>query len=509
MSTTAESADAMTDLDAGERIPPVAEPRRLASQAVRGGAVLVAARLAMQVAVWMVTLAVARILHPDDYGLMTLAAVFLILADLLAEAGFGKALIHEDDLRPTDVASAFTVSLALAIALYGVLFAVAGAAEVFLEAPGLQLLLRVLGLMVPLVPFRAIPLALLDRDLKLGRQAATHVLSSVVQSSLVLGLALAGAGYWALAAGALAARVLEVFVLSYAAGWRPRLVWPTADSWRLLKFGIHASLASLLWFVFSNSDFAIVGKLAGATALGYYALAFQLISLPVQKLTTNTNQIAYPVFCRLRHDLPLLRDWFLRVTGLLGFVGMPAMAGMALVAEDGIAVVLGERWAPAVLPFQLLAVVGILMIYGAALPPLLNAVGRPDLNLRYTAVCTLLFPAGFLIGARMAGVTGVCIAWLILYPIVIGSLVVLTRPLTGVGLGALVWAQREVTAAVVFMTGVVLAVRMGMADDERVWLRLAASITAGVAAYAGLMLAVARRTVLADVRALARELRGG
>jgi teichuronic acid exporter len=505
MSTTAETR---ASIDAAEVARPP-ESRRLVGRAVRGGAILMAARLAMQAFVWTVTLVVARILHPDDYGLMTLATVCLILADLLAEAGFGKALIHKEDLRPGDVHAAFTMSFAVAVALYGVLFAVAGPAGEYLDVPGLPLLLRVLGLMVLLVPFRAIPLALLDRNLKLGRQAAAHVLCSVVQASLVLGLALAGAGYWALAAGAMTARVLEVVVLSYAAGWRPKLAWPAAGSGELLKFGIHASLASLLWFIYSNSDFAIVGKLAGATALGYYALAFQLISLPVQKLTANTNQIVYPVFCRLRHDPALLRDWYLRLTVLLGFLGMPAMAGMALVADDGFAVVLGPRWQPAVLPFQLLSVVGILMVYGVSLPPLLNALGRPDVNVRYAGTCTLLYPAAFAIGATTSGVTGVCIAWLILYPVILASLVTLTHRLTGVGLGALVWAQRQVVGAVLFMTAVVLAVRWGMADSERVWLRLVASVAAGAAAYAAVMLALARQTVLADVRALVRELRGG
>ncbi len=122
---------------------------------------------------------------------------------------------------------------------------------------------------------------------------------------------------------------------------------------------------------------------------------------------------------------------------------------------------------------------------------------------------TLLYPAAFVIGATTAGVTGVCIAWLILYPLILACLVALTRRLTGVGLGALVWAQRTVVGAVLFMTVVVLAVRWGMADSERLWLRLVASIAAGMAAYAGVMLALARQTVLADVRALVREMRGG
>jgi O-antigen/teichoic acid export membrane protein len=483
-------------------------PRRLAGRAVRGGVLLLAARLAMQLFVWGVTLAVARILLPDDYGLMTMATVFLVLADLLADAGFGKALIHKDQLRPSDVASAFTMSLTLSVMLYGVLFVVAGPGEEFLALPGFTLLLRVLGLLVLLVPFRTIPLALLDRDLRMGQQAAAHVICSVVQSGMVLGLALAGAGYWALAAGAMTARVLEVAVLSYAARWRPSVVHPGPESWELLRFGMHASFASLLWFFYSNSDFAIVGKLAGATALGYYALAFQLISLPVQKLTANANQVAYPVFCRLRDDPVRLRDWYLRLTVLLGFVGMPVLAGMALVADDAFALVLGPRWQPAVLSFQLLSVVGILMVYGATFPPLFNALGRPDVSLRYTAACTILFPAGFTVGGVFWGVTGVCIVWLVLYPLIIGVLAVLTRRLTGVGPLTLLWAQRPILGATLFMTSVVLIVRWSLEGSDRPWLRLILCIVAGVAAYTGVLLALARSTVLADLRSLLRELRG-
>src|SRR5262249_13200003 len=222
-----------------------------------------------------------------------------------------------------------------------------------------------------LVPCRAIPSALLDRELHLGRQSVVHVLAVVVQSGLVLGLALGGLGYWALATGALAARLIEAAALAGLARWRPRWRLPGSRARGLLAFGIHVSLGSLLWFVYSNSDYAIVGRLAGATALGYYALAFQLNSLPVQKLTANVNQVAYPVFCRLQHDRPRLRAWYLRLTVLLGFFGTPALAGMILVAEDAFVVLLGDQWLPAVLPFRLLGGAGILMVFSHSLPPLL------------------------------------------------------------------------------------------------------------------------------------------
>jgi O-antigen/teichoic acid export membrane protein len=486
-------------------------PSRLARRALRGGALLLAARLATQLLVWPVTLWVARLLLPYDYGVMTWGMVFLVLADLLAEAGIGKALIHKEDLQPDDIASAFTFSLALSALLYAVLFLAAGPAADFLALAEFAPFLRVLGLLVLLIPFRAVPLALLDRDLLLGRQALVHSLCSLTQAGLVLGLALAGVGYWALASGAMVARLLEVLALLRASGWRPRLRAPWKDAARtraLLVFGLHVSVTNLLWFLYSNSDFAILGKLAGPVVLGYYALAFQLITLPVQKLTAHANRVAYPVFCRLQNDRARLRDWYLRLTVLLGFVGMPALAGMALVAEDAFALFLGERWLPAVLPFQLLSVVGILMVYATSLPPLFNALGRPDVNVRYTAVCTLLYPVGFYLGARTGGLEGVCLAWLVLYPLVFACLVLRTRRLTGVGLLDLLRAQLPVVGAVLFMTGVVLALRWAMRDTAWPWLRLLLAIAAGVLAYAGVLLALARHTVLADLRNLVRELRG-
>src|SRR5262249_53789786 len=153
----------------------------------------------------------------------------------------------------------------------------------------------------------------------------------------------------------------EAVILPYLAGWRPCVGMPGRHAMVLLRFGVHVSLGALLWFVWSNADYAVVTKVVGPAALGYYALAFQLISLPVQKLTGNVNQAVYPLYCRIQHDRARLRDWYLRVTALLSFLGMPVLGGMAIVADDAFALFLGEKWLPAVVPFQVLAVVGMIM----------------------------------------------------------------------------------------------------------------------------------------------------
>ena len=486
-----------------------------------------AARLLVQVVAWGVTVTVARLLVPDDYGVMSYGVVFIVLADMLAEAGVGRALIHKATLTREDLAAAFTLNLLLACAMYAALWSTAGVLADFLQTPELATMLPVLGLMVLLGPFRAVAFALLDRDLRMGRQAAVHVFFSLQQSVTVVALALMGYGYWSLVAGAVLGRVFEVVGLFLATRWTPRL---TLTPWRhgdLIRFGLNVSFSSLLLFFYNYSIFPIVGMVVGTPTLGLLSFAFQIISLPTQKITISVNQVAYPVFCQLRNDRATLKAWYLRVTVLLGFFGVPVLAGMAIVAPEAFGLLLGAKWLPAVLPFRLLAGVGLMMIYAASLPPLFDGIGRPDLTLRYSAFCAVLFPTasycgvtwGFQLAGGHGGLVGVCLAWLVLYPLVIVGLVALTRPITGVGVLDLARPQWSVALAAVVMMFAVWLVRSPIprldptlyeaADVRfRLVLRLVLSIVVGAAVYAGVMVLVARRTVLADLVRLYKELRG-
>jgi O-antigen/teichoic acid export membrane protein len=186
---------------------------------------------------------------------------------------------------------------------------------------------------------------------------------------------------------------------------------------------------------------------------------------------------------------------------------MPVLVGMALVADDGFAVVLGEKWQAAVLPFRLLTVAGVTMVVATTLAPLFNAVGRPDLSLKYTAVCAAVFPALFYLLGSKYGLVGVCLGWM-LYPVVVGALVSMTRGVTGVGLGDLLRVLASVFAAIGVMAAVVLSAAWCLSGLSSAALRLIVLISLGAITYAAAIWILARNTVLADVRTLWRELRG-
>jgi O-antigen/teichoic acid export membrane protein len=497
-----------------DRPPAGAEPlqretaMRLCRRAVRGGTIFLVTRLGIQGFQWIVTLFLARLLLPDDYGLMATAGVLLGLAETVAEAGLGRALIQKKAVTATEQAQAFTLGLLLSVGLYGALWGLAPLAAQHLERPQFALFLRVTALGLLCVPVQAVGAALLERELKFGAQSAIQTAAALVHSVLVLVLACRGYGAWALGLSALAVKLLQSAATGYASRWRPSLAWPSAAAGRLARYGALISLSSLCWYVYSNADFAVLSLLKGTAALGYYFMAYQLISIPTEKLSAHINQVAFATFCRLQDDRARMRGWFSRLIALLALVGAPALIGLALVADDAIPWLLGERWRPAVLPLQLLAPVGAVMVFSYTLSPYFNALGRPDLNLQYAAVCAVLFPPVFLAAGRAAGTVGVCLAWLLLYPGIVAVFIHRTRLLTGFGLRDFLRPLGPVLRGVLCMGAAVFLVRRALAGEGLIAWRLAAAIFTGAAVYAVAILAFGRRTVVADVGILLRELRG-
>jgi PST family polysaccharide transporter len=488
--------------------PPRTELTELKRVAVRGGLVLLGTRLFVQAFTWIVTIMVARFLRPYDYGVITSGGIFVGLADLLVEAGFGKALVQRAHASADDLAECFTLSLLISSVLYALLFVAAESAARFMSTPDLVPYLRVVGVVLLLTPFRTIPLSLLERRLMMGSQSSLFLFSALIQSSMVLSLAMMGWGFWALAAGSIVARLLDAFLMSWRASWIPRLRQPRRSTATLIRFSLNVTGTAFLWYFYSNSDFAVVGHLTGPAALGYYALAYQLVSLPVQKLVANCNQISYPILCRLQDDPERLRRWFLRLTVMVGFISLPALVGMSLVADDAIPMILGEKWRPAVLPFQIMSCAGVVMILSASLPPLFIALGRPDITLKYALACFVLLPSSFYLVGRRYGVVGVATTWSTLYPLVVLALISMTRPVTGLGVTDFLRSHQFTLISLAFMIITVLVTRYSLSHEQSMWLRLGLSITAGVCSYGVASWVVARHIVLIELRTFWRELRG-
>jgi lipopolysaccharide exporter len=304
------------------------------------------------------TAVLARLLTPTAFGLIAFAGVFLRFVNYFAKAGITQALVQKPRLRPEDVRAAFALSTGLGLVFSLVVFVAAPFAAAVGQDPELIPVLRWLTVGLVINGLGAPSTALLRRDLRFKGLAGIDVVSYIVGYFVVgLGLAIAGAGVYALV-GATLVQAIVAALSGYIMVQHPLLPTKRRTSYReILDFGARVSLVSFLEFLKSNLDTLAVGRWAGAAQLGVYNRANLLADLPAQRLTSGFSQVLFPSFSAIQHDPDRLRSAYLSAVGMAAAVILPLNAGMAVAARELVLVMLGTQWLAAidVLPWLLLA----------------------------------------------------------------------------------------------------------------------------------------------------------
>ena len=388
-------------------------------------------RLLSQILTWAVTIVVIRLLSPGDYGLLAMATIFVGFLALVAEAGLGSALVQAPELDDLTLRRIFGAVILIDFALFALQFAAAPAIAHFFDEEHLVAIIRVLALQFLLMIFGVIPTSLLARKLDFRRQSMVGMASAVVGSLSTLGMAIAGYGVWALVFGSLVTQLFNTVAINAVL---PFLRWPdfSLKGMRgLLVFGGQVTAARIMWFFYSQADIFIVGKLLGKELLGFYSISMHLGSLPVQKISSVINQVAYPAFAQTQHRPDAVRAYMLKSIRLMSFFAFPVLWGVSSISQEIVAVLLGPKWQAAVVPLQLLPLVMPITMFSTFLNTAFQGVGRSSVVFSNVFTAFVVMPAAFWIGAKW-GLPGLCFAWLIGLPLVF--LVNLQRMLPLVGL---------------------------------------------------------------------------
>jgi O-antigen/teichoic acid export membrane protein len=379
---------------------------------------LAGARLAGQLVAWAITIIVIRILKPSDYGLMAIAEVMIGFAALFQELGLYSAMVQKRDLTQRQIEQAFGLLIVANMGIYLLVFALAPFLAQFFGDPRLTTIVRVLGIQFPLASVGVVQDAMLSRSMRFKRKSIANVVIVLGNGFTTLGFALAGAGVWALVFGNLAGSLIRPVALSVAAHhWcRPR--FSREGMAEMLHFGSFVTLSGFLWYVYSRSDVFVIGKILGKEILGFYSIAMQLASLPIQKVGEVLNQVGLAAYSTIQHDMAAIRSHYMKVVRVLSFVAFPIFWGISSVSPELVNVVLGHRWAPAIIPLQLLSLVMPFRMVSHSGSPL-SAIGKPQIATLNHLITLLLMPPAFIIGAYYYGLTGVSLAWVIMYPIAV------------------------------------------------------------------------------------------
>lgn len=368
----------------------------LKKRAIQGIAWGSLGQIANQAGRFVTGIVLARLLSPEDFGLIGMLLIFTSLAEKVINGGFSQALIQKKEIDQSDKTSVFFVNLAAGIGCAVVLYLCAPLISDFYGREELVDLTRLIALTLPLRALSAVHSALMTRAFAFKLQLKLSLLAALCSGTVAIYLAFAGYGVFSLAIQIIA------YDISLAVGswignkWRPSLSFQLSSVRVLYQFGSKIFAASLLNAFFGEIHALLIGKLYPAAQLGYYTRARQLTNFPINSLCAVISKVSLPVLARVQDDPRKMKSISSQALSSTAFVSFNAMAAMAFMAEPLIKVLLTEKWLPAVLLLQLMCLGGALYPLHMIHLSIVSAIGRSDLFLKLELVKRVLLSVAIL-----------------------------------------------------------------------------------------------------------------
>jgi len=370
-----------------------------------------------QLVTWSSTIIVIRLLEPSDYGLMAMAGTFLALFLVLSELGMGAAIIQAKTLSDIQVRQLFGLVILLSVFGWIAIYLTAPLVALFFNEERLIVLVRVIGIDFFIIALYTIPMSLLVRDLNFKSKAKVDLAAQVSGAIVSLGMAYNGMGVWSLIAGMLSIDVIKAFGYNIVV---KRLIIPSfriSESIALTKYGLLLTGNRLLFYVFTQADRIIGGKLLGDVFLGIYSVALNLASIPAEKILPLVTQVTFASYSRIQDDIERINRNILRTIRVMAVLGFPLFWGMAGVAQEAIPLLLGEKWLSVVIPFQLFCLILPLKSLSFIFSPALFAIDKAKVLFVNMLITVSIMVSAFYVGAHW-GVIGLTMSWVIAYPVV-------------------------------------------------------------------------------------------
>jgi O-antigen/teichoic acid export membrane protein len=372
----------------------------------RGSRHTLLAQVATQVSRIAVSVVLARLLTPSDFGIVAAGMVIMVAAWQLTDLGTAAVVIQRPAVDDRLLTSLFYLNVALGLGLTVATVALARPLAVGLGQPEAEPAIRVLALACILGAVGNMHYALLRRTMQFGHLATINIASAVVSGLVGIALAVAGAGIWALVAASIAQPVVTSAMAWWYVRWHPSATFSLQPLREVARISIHFFWSNTLVTVFAQLDKIIVSRLLGGAALGTYALAQRTVASPVSAVSGAVSTVSFSAFAREQDNPEVLRSGAARAVGVVALVVLPTMVGLAVLAEQAVLVVYGSKWEAAVPVVRVLALVTAVQALSCVTASVMQAKGRTDWLYRW-ALAYCLVGAGVMAFAARWGLIGV------------------------------------------------------------------------------------------------------
>lgn len=376
---------------------------------VRGTAWTAASQASQQIIQVGITIVLARLLLPREYGLVGMVAVFTGFAMLFVYSGFGAAIVQRNRLTAAHLATAFWANLGAGIAIAALAAAFAPLVALFYGQPEIVSIMPVAALGFILASLSVVQTAILERRMMFRRIALVENVSLVGAGAVATVCAVAGLGVWSLVVFSLVSNAVESSILWILSDWRPTRTFDRMALRDLWGFsgGLLGSQAINYWN--RNLDNLLVGRFVGAYALGIYTRAYTLMMLPLAQVSSVAGRTLFPALSRMQESPERVRRAYLRAVGVIAFLTFPIATGLYVAARPLILTLLGARWAGVVPLLQILSVAIVAQSIATTAGNIYQSQGRTDWEFRWQIFAGVTAFVAFGIGVHW-GVKGVAVA---------------------------------------------------------------------------------------------------
>ena len=347
---------------------------------------------------FLVGLVLARLLTPEEYGIMAMIAIFIAISNSIIDSGFSNALIRKTRIERVDYSTVFYFNLTVSILIYALLYLAAPTISVFFKEPVLLAVIRIIGWVLIINALAIIPRTQFVRNVDFKTQTKVSLISSISSGVIGIGMALGGMGVWSLVGQQLFRQFLNTLFLWVYSKWHPVWEFSMKSFKELFGFGSKLLLSGLLDTIYKNIYYIVIGRFYTSAQLGQYTRAEQFNMIFSSNLTSVVQRVSYPVLSSIQEEPERLREAYRKVIKITMLITFACMLGLAAVAKPLILILIGEKWLPAVYFLQIICFSGILYPLHAINLNILQVKGRSDLFLKLEIIKKIIAVGPIVVG---------------------------------------------------------------------------------------------------------------
>jgi O-antigen/teichoic acid export membrane protein len=359
-----------------------------------------AERFVAQGVTFVVSLVLARILMPSDYGVVSIINIFITIADVFLSSGLNTALIQKKDADELDFSTIFWCNLGLGLLIYCILFVAAPFMAIAYNMPILTSAVRVFALRLPISSFQSIQTAYVSRKMDFKKFFFATITGTLISAAVGIIMALKGFGVWSLIAQYMTNTVIDTLFLFATVKWIPKKMFSWNAAKPLIRYGSKVMLTDLIGTVFNNLGDFIIGLKYSSANLAYYTKGKQLPTLLRSNIYTSLISVLFPGMSKVNDMNDQVKIISKRSIETLSYIIFPIMTGLFVVAEPLTLLLYTEKWLPIVPYVRIICIEAILSVPGTITLQAVKAIGRSDMMLKSEFIKKPILLASILIALR-------------------------------------------------------------------------------------------------------------